>query len=64
MAHVRITKTPRCVDCGRFIANRDFPISRLHYEPLNEFGPEVIEWTCPPCVERAPLPPPPQGDKP
>lgn len=50
MADVSITGTQRCSECGRFIADRQLPISRLHFEPLNEFGPEVIEWTCPPCV--------------
>jgi hypothetical protein len=30
---------------------KDFENGRLHFEPLNEFGPEVIEWTCKRCVE-------------
>lgn len=48
---IRITGTQRCAECGRFIADRHLPFSRLRYVPLNEFGPEVIEWTCLRCAE-------------
>jgi hypothetical protein len=42
----------RCVDCGKFIALEDLCASRLEHTPLNEFGPEENDWTCPQCVEK------------
>jgi hypothetical protein len=42
----------KCADCGKFIALSDLCASRLRHVPLNEFGPEENEWTCPKCVER------------
>ena len=52
MANVRITGTQRCVECGQFIADKMLPACHLHFEPLNEFGPEVCEWHCWKCVEQ------------
>jgi len=40
----------RCADCGKFIGHADLPESRHYFEPLNEYGAEVSEWTCPRCV--------------
>ena len=57
MATVRISGTQRCIDCGKFIADQNLPISKLHYEPLNEFGPEVIEWHCHRCSPAQASPP-------
>jgi hypothetical protein len=45
--HVRI----RCDTCGKFISFADCERSRVDFIPLNEFGPEEIEWTCPRCVD-------------
>lgn len=42
---------PKCASCGRFIAYEDCPRSRFDFTPLNEFGPEEVEWTCPKCME-------------
>ena len=44
----------RCVDCGRFMgASSDGrAIGHMYYEPLSEYGPEVIEWTCRACCKK------------
>lgn len=39
----------KCSECGRFISYEDLKISKVEYTPLSEFGPEIIEWTCPNC---------------
>ncbi len=45
------TVSPRCDKCGRFISFNDCCRARCEVTPLNEFGPEEIEWTCPRCLE-------------
>jgi rubredoxin len=49
------TDQPKCDACGRFIGAKDIGASRVDFTPLNEFGPEEMEWMCPRCVaaERA-----------
>lgn len=42
----------RCASCGRFLAFADLCFSKFDYTPLNEFGPEIIEWTGPCCRYR------------
>ncbi len=44
----------RCVDCGRFVSGSDM---RAHcdFTPLNEFGPEQLDWTCGRCAEKTGL---------
>lgn len=46
MLKVDAAARPRCDSCGRFV---DCETARCHYEPLSEFGPEIIEWTCRAC---------------
>jgi hypothetical protein len=43
---------PKCAGCGRFIAYDDCDASRYDFTPLNEFGPEEVEWTCPACLAK------------
>lgn len=50
---VRVAQTQRCISCGKFIADDMLQACELHYEPLNEFGPEVIEWHCWRCLAKA-----------
>lgn len=42
----------KCVCCGKFISYAALDHSHEYFEPLNEFGPEVSEWTCPSCLEK------------
>lgn len=50
----------RCVECGRFRPWEDLHMTR--FVPLNEFGPEEIEFTCTSCIVFAPVAaPPPKG---
>jgi hypothetical protein len=42
----------RCDGCGRFMAYAEMQPgggATFYFEPLNEFGPEVAEWTCARC---------------
>lgn len=48
------TDQPKCASCGRFIAYKDIARSRYEYTPLNEFGPEEVVITCPPCLAAEP----------
>lgn len=40
----------KCVGCGKFIGMADFDRGRCDFEPLSEFGPEKVEWSCWRCV--------------
>ena len=42
----------KCCDCGKFFGfgNDCGGQPKMRYEPLSEYGPEVIEWTCAKCV--------------
>jgi hypothetical protein len=42
--------TVKCVSFGKFVSYSDMDEAKLRFEPLNEFGPEVVEWTCSRCV--------------
>jgi hypothetical protein len=42
----------QCVECGRFLGVADYFLGHCEVEPLNEFGPERIEWTCAGCHNR------------
>jgi hypothetical protein len=45
----------RCANCGRYIPYSQMEPgcgAKFHYTPLNEFGPEVIEWTCKACESK------------
>lgn len=45
----------KCAACGKFIPYADMADggpARFAYEPLSEFGPEVVEWTCATCSEK------------
>jgi hypothetical protein len=35
----------KCVNCGKFMSYKDFEEGHFHFIPLNEFGPEEIEWS-------------------
>lgn len=43
----------RCEGCGKFIGFNDCERSVCDFTPLNEFGPEVVEWTCRRCLEQS-----------
>lgn len=45
-----MTDKPKCESCGRFIAYDECGASRCEVTPLNEFGPEEVDWTCPACL--------------
>jgi len=45
----------RCTDCGKFISYEELGPdggAKFFFEPLNEFGPEISEWTCKQCISR------------
>jgi hypothetical protein len=44
------TDQPKCGSCGRFIAYDECEASRCEFTPLNEFGAEEMDWTCPRCI--------------
>lgn len=48
------TGKPKCASCGQFIGGGNIGRSRCEFTPLNEFGPEEIEWTCPSCMAAEP----------
>jgi len=31
---------------------QDYEEGDFHFSPLNEFGPEEIEWTCKKCLDK------------
>lgn len=41
-----------CAACGRYMSYADMQsgAAQCYFEPLSEFGPEVIEWTCARCL--------------
>lgn len=43
----------KCTDCGRFLSKLDYDEGHFHFIPLNEFGPEEIEWTCKKCLDKS-----------
>jgi hypothetical protein len=45
----------RCCGCGHFLSYDEMAEgggAHCDFTPLNEFGPEVIDWTCRRCVEK------------
>ena len=45
--------TAKCDCCGKFLSYDEMEDgARFYFEPLNEFGPEVIEWTCLKCIQK------------
>ena len=44
-------RTVKCRWCGKFISYQDMDAgyAQFYFEPLNEYGPEVSEWTCKNC---------------
>jgi hypothetical protein len=45
-----VSERVKCVSCGRFLGTADFFLGHCEVEPLNEFGPERIEWLCTSCT--------------
>ena len=44
-----------CDYCGKFMSYAEMEPgggATFYFEPLNEFGPEVAEWTCKRCNEQ------------
>lgn len=41
----------KCIGCGKFIGMKGLDEANFFFEPLNEFGPERLEWTCKKCVD-------------
>ncbi len=44
----------RCDACGQFVSPRAIlgGLGLIDFTPLNEFGPERIEFTCPSCANQ------------
>jgi hypothetical protein len=47
----------KCAVCGQYISHEAISAGQAkhHFEPLNEFGPEISEWVCSLCDQNARL---------